>query len=46
MLPLFHLSSSDLALGAAMVVVVGLLAGLIPAFSAKNLRIVDALRRV
>jgi putative ABC transport system permease protein len=46
MLPLFHLSSSDLALGAAMVVAVGLVAGLIPAFSARNLRIVDALRRV
>jgi putative ABC transport system permease protein len=46
MLPLFHVSSSDMALGAAIALSVGLIAGAIPALTAMNLRIVDALRRV
>jgi putative ABC transport system permease protein len=46
MLPLFHVSSGDLALGAAIALAVGLIAGSIPALTAMNLRIVDALRRV
>ena len=46
MLPLFHLSSGDLVLGAAIALIVGLVAGSIPALTAMNLRIVDALRRV
>jgi len=46
LLPLFHLSSGDLVLGAAIALIVGLIAGSIPALTAMNLRIVDALRRV
>jgi len=46
MLPLFHLSSGDMVLGATIALVVGLVAGSIPALTAMNLRIVDALRRV
>ena len=46
MLPLFSLSSGDLALGAAIALTVGLVAGSIPALMAMKLRIVDALRRV
>ena len=46
MLPLFHLSSGNLAVGAAIALTVGLVAGSIPALTAMNLRIVDALRRV
>ncbi len=46
MLPLFNLSSGDLALGAAIALTVGLVAGSIPALMAMKLRIVDALRRV
>jgi putative ABC transport system permease protein len=46
MLPLFHLSTGDLVLGTAIALTVGLVAGAIPALTAMNLRIVDALRRV
>jgi putative ABC transport system permease protein len=46
MLPLFHISWGNLALGAIIALAVGLLAGSIPAATAMRLRIVDALRRV
>ena len=46
MLPLFHLSTGDLLRGSVIALTVGLVAGSIPALMAKNLRIVDALRRV
>jgi putative ABC transport system permease protein len=45
-LPLFHLSSGAIAVGAVIALVVGLAAGSIPALTAMNLRIVDALRRI
>lgn len=45
MLPIFVLPTRDVVLGAAMVVVLGLTAGLLPALNAMNLRITDALRR-
>jgi len=46
MLPLFHLSPGDLGLGAVIALGVGFIAGSVPALTAMNLRIVDALRRV
>jgi putative ABC transport system permease protein len=46
MLPLFHISGSAMAIGAALALTVGLVAGTIPALTAMKLRIVDALRRV
>ena len=45
MLPIFILPNRDVAIGAAMIVVLGLVAGALPAFSAMNLKITDALRR-
>jgi putative ABC transport system permease protein len=45
MLPPFYLPPSDVALGAAIVVIMGLATGLVPALQAGRLRIVDALRR-
>jgi putative ABC transport system permease protein len=45
MLPSFILPSRDVAIGAAMIVVLGLIAGALPAFTAMNLKITDALRR-
>jgi putative ABC transport system permease protein len=45
MLPIFTLPSRDLVLGAGLMLGLGLLAGLMPAVSAMNLRITDALRR-
>jgi putative ABC transport system permease protein len=45
MLPVFVLPSRDVAIGAAMIVVLGLIAGALPAFTAMNLKITDALRR-
>ncbi len=45
LLPAFFLPSTDLALGAAIAVALGLVAGLLPAVQAMRLRIVDALRR-
>ena len=46
MLPIFYLGPDDMALGLALALLVGLLAGAIPAVAAMRLRIVDALRRV
>jgi putative ABC transport system permease protein len=45
MLPIFVLQSRDVVLGAALIVGLGLLAGLLPALNAMNLKITDALRR-
>ena len=45
MLPIFILPPRDVAIGAVMVVVLGLIAGALPAFNAMNLKITDALRR-
>ncbi|HSL16830.1 MAG TPA: ABC transporter permease [Methylomirabilota bacterium] len=46
MLPTFHLGGDAMAAGLALSLVVGLLAGAIPAATAMRLEIVDALRRV
>ena len=46
MLPMFYLPWSSLALGALLALVVGAVAGLLPAVAAMRLRVVDALRRV
>ena len=46
MLPVFFLSTGEMLLGITIAVFVGLAAGSIPALTAMNLRIVDALRRV
>lgn len=46
MLPVFYLSTREMLLGVGIAMFVGLMAGLIPALTAMNLRIVDALRRV
>ena len=45
LLPIFVLPASDLAVGAALVVVLGLVAGALPAVTAMHLKITDALRR-
>lgn len=45
MLPLFYLPGRDLVAGAALILTLGLLAGILPAWQASRLRIVDALRR-
>jgi putative ABC transport system permease protein len=45
MLPIFILPGRDVAIGAVMIVVLGLIAGALPAFTAMNLKITDALRR-
>ena len=46
MLPFFHLSAAAMIFGILVAVLVGLLAGILPAASAMHLRVVDALRRV
>jgi putative ABC transport system permease protein len=46
MLPVFYLSTGEILLGLGIAIFVGLAAGSIPALTAMNLRIVDALRRV
>jgi putative ABC transport system permease protein len=46
MLPLFSFPTRDLALGAALSVVLGLVTGFFPAFKATRLRVADALRRM
>jgi putative ABC transport system permease protein len=46
MLPIFYLSNGEMLLGLGIALFVGLAAGSIPALTAMNLRIVDALRRV
>jgi putative ABC transport system permease protein len=45
MLPIFILPTRDLFLGGVLVVGLGLLAGVLPALNAMNLKIIDALRR-
>jgi len=45
LLPIFVLPTRDVMIGSAMVVVLGLVAGALPAFTAMNLKITDALRR-
>lgn len=45
MLPSFYLPGRDLGIGAVLVLALGLLAGILPAWQASRLRIVDALRR-
>jgi putative ABC transport system permease protein len=45
MLPIFILPGRNVAAGAALIVTLGLLAGLIPAVTAMRLKITDALRR-
>jgi len=45
LLPVFHLPGRDLAFGIALVAVLGLGTGLLPAYQASRLKIVDALRR-
>ncbi len=44
-LPLFYLPPRDFAVGAVLVVVLGLVTGAVPALTAMRLRIADALRR-
>jgi putative ABC transport system permease protein len=46
LLAVFTLPARDLAAGAAVIVILGLLAGLIPALGAMRIRITDALRKV
>ena len=46
LLPFFYLSPGAVALGFALSLAVGLIAGFLPALSAGRLRVVDALRRV
>ncbi len=45
MLPIFVLPGRDVVTGAALIVVLGLVAGALPAATAMNLKITDALRR-
>ena len=45
MLPIFVLPPRDVAVGAVLIVVLGVIAGLLPAVNAMNLKITDALRR-
>jgi len=45
-LPIFFLPTRDVVAGAVLALIVGILAGIIPAVSAMRLRVVDALRRV
>ena len=46
MLPIFHFPPRDLVLGAILVLVLGIGTGMVPAFQASRLKIVDALRRI
>lgn len=45
MLPVFLLPSRDVIIGGVMIVMLGLIAGALPAYTAMNLKITDALRR-
>jgi putative ABC transport system permease protein len=45
MLPIFMLPTRDVAMGAVLIVGLGILAGILPAMNAMNLKITDALRR-
>ena len=44
MLPIFMLPTRDVAIGAALIVLLGVVAGLLPALKAMQLKITDALR--
>jgi putative ABC transport system permease protein len=44
-LPVFYIPSRDVVLGVVFIVLLGLMAGILPAVTAMRLRIVDALRR-
>jgi putative ABC transport system permease protein len=46
LLPMFHLPGRDLALGAGLAVVLGVITGLLPALQAVRLRVADSLRRM
>lgn len=46
MLPLFYLPTSQMFLGFAVAIVIGGIAGVLPAISASRLRVVEALRKV
>jgi putative ABC transport system permease protein len=46
MLPIFILPNRDVVFGAALIIVLGLVAGALPAVTAMNLKITDALRKV
>lgn len=46
LLPFFYLPLNVIALGFALAMVMGLMAGLLPALSAMRLRVIDALRKV
>lgn len=46
LLPMFHLPGRDLALGAGLAVVLGVVTGLLPALQAVRLRVADSLRRM
>ncbi len=45
MLPIFVLPTRDVAIGAALIVLLGVIAGALPAMNAMHLKITDALRR-
>jgi putative ABC transport system permease protein len=45
-IPAFAVSGKNVAIGVALSVLIGVLAGIVPATMASRLRIVDALRRV
>jgi len=45
MLPIFVLPERDIAIGVGLMVMMGLLAGVMPAVAAMRLKITDALRR-
>jgi ABC-type antimicrobial peptide transport system permease subunit len=45
MLPVFAFTTPAVVLGASLVLVLGLVAGLLPALAAMRLKITDALRR-
>ncbi len=46
LLPLFYLPGRDVALGAGLAIVLGLVTGLLPALQAVRLRVADSLRRM
>jgi putative ABC transport system permease protein len=46
LLPFFYLPAKAIAGGLVLAIVVGIIAGMLPAFAAMRLRVVDALRRV
>jgi putative ABC transport system permease protein len=46
LLPIFYLPRKDILIGVALVAVLGLSTGLVPALQASRLRIADALRRL